>query len=207
MNIPYILFGKSILKAVKANEMRPSAFAGMEFAFLDHEGHEYYTWPDIGSMPPVRMKEIQAQMKMVDSGTSAAILEEVSSVIIEKCNEAIQATGKKKDELLAMIASLSRELVFRRTKIIPEDAYYALAAVCCARKDEDPSGLDRVIHQKKIDTFMGAARAGDPFFQASVCLTQLMGAAISTPAGFQELRRLWTLSRMRHESIIQAARQ
>lgn len=206
MNIPYLLFGKSILKAVKANEMRPPAFAGMTFAFLDHEGHEYYTWPDLGAMPTIRLKEVQAQMGMVDSGTGDAILKEVSSVIIEKCNEAIKAQGGAKDEIVATIASLARELIIRRTSIIPEEAYFALAAVCCARKDEDPRGLDRVIHGQKIKTFMAAGRAGDPFFQASPCLVQLLGTALSTLDAFLELRRLWSLQSQRDEAILRAAR-
>ena len=205
MNIIYHLFGKSILKAVKANELRPPAFSGMEFAFLDHDGNEYYAWPDVGSMPPVRLKEVQAQMTMVDSGTSNSILKEVSSVIIEKCNAAVKATGTAKDEHIATIAALVRELVFRRTRLIPEDAYYALASVCCARKDEDPRGLDRVMHQKKIETFMAAGRAGDPFFQVSACLIQLIGAALSTLEGYQELRKNWTFQRERDEVILKAA--
>lgn len=205
MNIPYLLFGKSILKAVKANEMRPHAFAGMTFAFLDHEGNEYYTWPDVGALPAVRLKEVQAQMKMVDSGTSEAMLKEVSSVIIEKCSEGIQAQGKAKDEILATIAALSRELIFRNENIIPEDAYVALAAVCCARKDEDPRGLDRVIHGQKIKTFMAAGRAGDPFFHASPCLGQLIGASLCTLSAYQELLKRWTSQRGRTEAILKAA--
>lgn len=206
MNIVHHLFGKQILKAVKANEVRPPAFTGMTFAFLDHDGNEYYTWPDIGSMPPVRFKEIQAQMVMVDSGTSNSILKEVSSVIIDKCNEGIKARGDAKDEILATIAALTRELVFRKTNIIPEDAYYALAAVCCARADEDPRGLDRVIHEKKIEAFMAAGRAGNPFFQNSACLRQLIAASMCTLSAYQELRKIWTSQRERNAAILKAAR-
>lgn len=206
MNILHHLFGKQILKAVKANEVRPPAFTGMEFAFIDHEGNEYYTWPNVGLIPPVRLKEIQAQMGIVDSGTSEAILKEVSSVILEKCSEAIQAKGQAKDDTIATIASLTRELLYRRTNIIPEDAYYALAAVCCARQDEDPRGLDRVMHSKKIETFMAAGRAGDPFFQASHCLGQLIGVSLCTLSAFQELRRLWTSQNSRDEALLKAAR-
>ena len=206
MNILYLLFGKSILKAVKANEMRPPAFAGMSFAFLDHQGNEYYTWPDVGSIPPVRFKEIQAQMVMVDSGTGTTLLNEVSSVIIEKCSEAIQATGPAKDERIATIAALCRELVLRRNNIIPEEALYALAAVCCARRDEDPRGLDRVIHSEKIEAFTAAGRAGDAFFLDCPCLKQLIGASICTLSGYLELRRDWMMQKARTAALIEASR-
>ncbi len=202
--ILYRLFGDRVKREIAANAFRPRDFSGMDFAFLDMEGREYYSWPDVGAMPPVRVKEIEGLMVMVHAGRGDAGLKDVSNAIISKANEAVTLRGKAHDDAVASIAVLAKELLFRRESIIPEEAYYALAAVCCARKDEDPAALDRTIHAQKIDTFRAAGRGGFPFFLPSASFRALLGASLCTDSAFNALLMSWIETAARRRAVLKA---
>ena len=205
MNIPYLLFGKSIKRKLEAGYFRPKDFTGMEYAFVDNEGHEYYSWPSVENMPTMRLKEIEALMTMVDSGRADTLMKEVANALIEQANLVVTSTAPKaKNAAAASIATLAKELIFRKDNIIPEEAYYALASVCCARRDEDPAAMDRVIHEQKIKTFRRAGRAGRPFFQASGAFKGLLGPSLSSEDAFLALRISWTAMRERHKMVLAA---
>lgn len=204
MNIPYLLFGKSIRKAIYANEARPKGFDGMTFAFLDPEGREYYSWPDVASMPPIRVKELEALMLMVDAGQPRSGILELSDAIVKRANDVVKHSGKAKDEAASAIAVLAREMTIRHTEIIPEEAYYALAATCCARADEDPHKLDRTIHQAKIETFRSGGRAGQSFFTVCPPFKALVGTLLCTESALLELRIAWTRQSSRLKAVLNA---
>jgi len=203
--IIYRLWGKEIKARLAVDAFRPKDFTGLTFAFTDTEGCEYYTWPDVSVMPLVRVKEVEAQMMIADAGRGDSILKEVTERIIEKANAAIAAKGgKERNDALASIAVLAREILFRKEKVIPEEAYYALAAVCSVRKDEDPGTLDRVVHAQKIEEFRKAGRAGHPFFQASASFKQLLGLSLTTEAAFSALVSNWIAEAARIRMVMQA---
>lgn len=204
MNIPYLIFGKSIRKAIYAGEHRPKGFEGMTFAFLDPEGREYYTWPDVASMPAIRVKELETLMLMVDAGQPRSGMIEICDAIVKRANDVIKGKGKTKDDAAAAIAVLAKEMTFRHKEIIPEEAYYPLAATCCCRKDENPRTIERPIHQQKIETFRSAGRAGHAFFTMSAPFGMLLGASLCTESALLELQINWTRQRIRLQAVLNA---
>ena len=204
MNLPYILFGKSIRKAIYAGEHRPSGFDGMTFAFLDPDGNEYYTWPDVASMPAIRVKELEALMLMVDAGQPRSGILQLSDAIVKRANDVVQGKGKVKEEAASAIAVLARELTFRHREIVPEEAYYALAATCCARKDENPHTIDRPSHQRKMEAFRAGGQAGHAFFLACPPFRLLLGTSLATESALLELRSGWTQQNNRLQAVLSA---
>lgn len=205
MNIPYLLFGRSIKRALAADAFRPKDFTGLTFAFTDEEGREYYTWPDVSAMPLVRVKEVENQMMIADAGRSDTVRKEIGEAVAEQVAKGMQSkTLKAALEHFAAIGVLNKEAMFRKEAVIPEEAYYALAAVCAVRKDEDPAKLDRVIHGQKIETFRKAGRAGRPFFQASASFRQCLGLSLTTEAAFAALVSNWIAEAARIRAVINA---
>lgn len=204
MNLPYLIFGKSIRRAIFASDFKPTGFDGMTFAFLDPDGNEYYTWPDVASMPAIRVKELEALMIMVDAGQPRSGILQLSDAIVKQANDMVSGKAKKKEEAATAIAVLARELTLRHREIIPEEAYYALVATCTARKDENPRMLDRPIHQKKIEAFRAGGQAGHAFFLTCPPFRELLGTLLSTESALLELRSAWTSQSNRLKAVLQS---
>jgi hypothetical protein len=170
------------------------------FAFHDPQGRAYYAWPDIAEMPQRRVQEIEAIMIWIGAGQAKQNLEEIGSAIMKHCEQAAEAKQKERGTHMAAIAALTKELLMRG-EIIPEPLYYALAAACCVREDEDPAGFDKTIHLAKVEAFTTAGRAGVPFFTASPAFKTLLGVSLCTAEGLRQLQMEW-LQREAHRRAV-----
>lgn len=198
--LAYKLYGQRIAKAIKDNEVRPDGFSGTSYAFTDHKGKLYYAWPKAEMMPAARIMRIEACMVQIDHGTSSNTAQRFSDAMIARCNDIAQASSLKvcKDKAVEL-ATLCKELTFRRKNLIPEETYFDLAALCAIREDEDPYKVDPQIHVQKIATFREASAGGDPFFMASPAFRGLLGPSLTTVEGLHALLSNWTLRRIREE--------
>ncbi len=185
-------------------DQRPAGWDNMSYAFQDQKGHHYWTWEDPAHMPPVRFKEIEALMVLLDAGQSKPSMDKITDAIIQQANAVIQSSGKKKDDAATNIVVLAREMNYRSKEIIPEEVYFGLASVCVARKDENPKALDRPMHMEKMATFREAASAGDSFFTASPPFRSLLNTAVTTESALMELRIGWTRRSARLNAVLTA---
>lgn len=185
-------------------DKRPAGFDGMSFAFHDQKGREYWTWEDPAHMPPVRFKEIEAIMLLIDAGQSKTGIDQLSEAIIQQANVVVQSTGKKKDDAAVNIAVLAKEMRVRHKEIIPEECYFGLASVCVARADENPKALDRPMHMEKMATFREAASAGASFFTNCPLFANLLNTQVTTEEGLTRLRIGWTQQSARLRAVLTA---
>ena len=172
------------------------------FAFHDHKGRAYYAFPHVGVMPPSRMGPLQDIMIQIDSGMMHKDAEAIGSYIGKFIDEAAAAKEPKaRTEALSKARFGLNELVTRPRKIIMEEAYYSLAAICAVRQDEDPEKFDEAIHMEKVETFRSAGRAGLRFFTDTPISATLLGAPLTTREGFLHLQQSWAMARARREAI------
>jgi len=192
-------------KELAQGAFRPKGFEGMEFAFLDHEGREYYSWPKAENMPAIRIKVWEHALAIIDAGMGKESTAKFSELLQATAHEIVQAKSLKAAQDKAVkVAVIAKELTFRRTQIIPEDAWYLMAAVCCARQDEEAYGFDPVIHEQKMATFKSAARSGDPFFTASPAFQAALGPSLTTVEGSLALLRSWIQIQQREQVVMEA---
>lgn len=202
--VAYRLLGKGIKAQLAKDAMRPRGFDGLTFAYTGTDGFAYYAWQDTGQMPPVRFQEVENLMLIADRGLSdknlTELLDAQEGVLM---NEVLKAKGDKAlSRAVAKAVKLGGEIKARKSEIIPEEVYYNLAAVCVAREDENPGALDRAIHQQKVDMLRQAGRAGADFFTRSPVLSTLLGASLTTEAGFVELLTRWASQERRMSALL-----
>lgn len=205
MSLIYRLFGNHIKRKLAEGAYRPKDFTGLSFAFTDTQGHAYYTWANVGDMPPSRIKQVEALMRQAEEGMSRKDIEsigkEIKRVVME---QALPAKGAAAiSEANARIVVLADELT-KRTGIIPEDVFYDLAATCAVREDEEPASIDRIIHVDKFTTFQSAGRAGLAFFTPLPTFNALLSASVTTEEGFVRLLTSWTKTRGRTGKVMEA---
>lgn len=206
MSLIYRLFGAHIKRKLAENSLRPSGFDGLSFAFTGTDAKAYYTWANVGDMPPSRIKQVEALMRQAEDGMSRkdidAIGREIKRVVME---QALPAKGAAAvSEANARIVVLADELSRRSAGIIPEDVFYDLAATCAVREDEDPRTIDRAIHLQKFTMIQAAGRAGHDFFTSLPTFSALVSASCTTVEGFARLLTTWTTNRDRMSKVFQA---
>jgi hypothetical protein len=171
--------------------------------FNDLQGNEYYGWEGFEQMPPARANEIDDVLLQIDAGISRKMLEELSTAIMDTSTEATQAKDKKVlGRLLAKISLLAQELKARPKNIIPEECYYALAAICAVRKDEDPYTFDPTIQAEKMEAFRLAGRAGHDFFTATPAFRAYLSVARISEGALPSLLLSWTAQRQRIHQVL-----
>lgn len=205
MSLIYRLFGAHINRKLAENSLRPKGFDGLSFAFTGTDGKAYYSWANVGDMPPSRIKQVEALMRQAEEGMSRKDIEsigkEIKRVVME---QALPAKGAAAiSEANARIVVLADELT-KRTGIIPEDVFYDLAATCAVREDEDPRTIDRSIHLQKFTMIQAAGRAGHDFFTALPTFSALVSASVTTEEGFVRLLTNWSKTRGRIGKVMQA---
>lgn len=200
--IAYRIWGPQIARAIASNAVRPDKFQGLSYAFTDHDGKLYYSWPKAENMSAARILRVEACMVSIDHGSSSLTAQKFSETMVEKCNDIAQATNMKiaRDRATELVV-LCKELTFRRKRLIPEETYFDLAAVCCIREDEDPDRIDPVIHLQKIEAFRNGMKAGDPFFTASPAFQAALGPSLTTVEGCRDLYNNWIRQRIREEAM------
>ena len=173
------------------------------FAFHDQNGVEYYAFEHVGKMPPNRLAQVQDIMLQIDAGIMHKDAEALGEYIGGFIDEAAEAKdAKARTKALSKARFALNELVTRPRRIIHEEAYYALAAVSCVRKDEDPEVFDEAIHFEKVQAFRSAGRAGLRFFTSTPILATLLGASLTTKEGFAQLLTAWVQQEARKSAVL-----
>jgi hypothetical protein len=176
------------------------------FAFRDQNGTEYYAFEHVGKLPPNRLAQVQDIMLQIDAGIMHKDAEALGDFIGGFIDEAAEAKDPKaRTKALSKARFALNELVTRPRKIIHEEAYYALAALSCVRKDEDPEVFDEAIHFEKVEAFRSAGRAGLRFFTDTPILVTLLGALLSTKAGFTQSLSAWVQMEARRNAVLKVA--
>lgn len=200
IDIPYILFGKRIKRRLANLDYRPNGFDGMHMAFNGPDGYTYYSWPDVGSIPACRIKEIERCLQWLDARTTKKSLEDFEKDLNASL---IKIVSEKKEDarhkMSAHLSALYGELLMRGREIIPEELYYDIAAICCVRETEDPGVYDLPIHESKIKMLRDAGRAGASFFLNMPPLRQLLNAWLTSEEGLNALLMIWMMDRERKE--------
>lgn len=205
MSLLFRLFGARIARELAENKFRPKGFDGMDFAYTDLSGHQYYTWPDIAQMPPMRVSRIEDLMVIASGGTSRERMEEFAAKGEELNTKALRAKNdNERAKFLVMNQALWNELAKRATEVIPEETYYQLAAVCVCRDDENPSTVDASIQSQKVEELRKAASAGSAFFLTTPVFSKLLGASLTTESAWTQLQANWILQRLRMKGLFQA---
>lgn len=173
------------------------------FAFHDQNGVEYFAFEHVGKMPPNRLAQVQDIMLQIDAGIMHKDAEALGDYIGGFIDEAAEAKdAKARTKALSKARFALNELVTRPRRIIHEEAYYALAAVSCVRKDEDPEVFDEAIHFEKVQAFRSAGRAGLRFFTSTPILATLLGASLTTKEGFAQLLTAWVQQEARRSAVL-----
>jgi hypothetical protein len=172
------------------------------FAFHDQNGVEYFAFEHVGKLPPNRLAQVQDIMLQIDAGIMHKDAEALGEFIGGFIDEAAETKDPKaRNKALSKARFALNELVTRPRRIIHEEAYYALAAISCVRKDEDPEVFDEAIHFEKVEAFRSAGRAGLRFFTSTPILQTLLGASLSTKAGFAQLLTAWVQQEARKSAV------
>lgn len=162
------------------------------FAFTDHNGKHYYGWDDFAMMPPARANEVDDVLLQVDAGLSHTQLTTLSTAITSALTDAIEAKDPKvRNRHIAKANAIAMELQARPKQILPRECYYALAAICAVRQDEDPAKFDATIQAEKMQTFREAAEAGHAFFTQQAAFAKLLGVTHSSVDAFARLSIGW----------------
>lgn len=171
--------------------------------FTDHLGTHYYGWSDFANLPPARANEVDDIMLQIDAGLSHATLGQLSGAISDAISKAMELReAKAKTNALAKANALALELKARPSRIMPRECYYALAAVCCVRADEDPYAFDPSIQAEKMQTFREAAEAGHSFFTQSEAFAKLLGVTHCSSEGFSRLSIAWSAQEARTAAML-----
>mgnify|MGYP001021999903 CR=1 FL=1 len=127
MRLLFWLFGKAIRRHIAQD--RPRGMAGLERAFSGLDGKDYFGWPDVGQMPPVRQKHIERCLAIANAGISEKTLEELCDLADAANMDAMKAeSAKDRAKAHSRIAFVLGEIRNRPKNVIPEDVYYDLAA-------------------------------------------------------------------------------
>lgn len=200
-----LLFPKTYRRRLESNAYRPKNFGGLSFAFKGTDGKAYYSWAQVGDMPPYRIKNVMALMRQADEAMSTKDIATIAAAIKATVMEgALPAkSDKDKSEALTRIIVLADELTYRADGIIPEDVFFDLAATCAVREDEDPRTIDRTIHLEKYTMIQQAGRAGADFFTGWPMFSDLVSASVTTQEGYARWLTNWMLRKKRLEAVLQ----
>ena len=143
-------------------------------------------------MPPARANEVDDVLLQIDAGLSHAQLSQLSTAITSALTDAIEAKDPKvRTRHIAKANAIAMELQARPRQILPRECYYALAAICAVREDEDPEVFDVAIQAEKMQTFREAAEAGHRFFTQQEAFVKLLGVTHSSVDAFAQLSIGW----------------
>lgn len=196
--------GSELHKFIEGTYLRPAGFDGMLSAF-SAGGKRFYSWLDLGEMPPVRQKQIERCLKMADAGIGEKTLNELCDMGELANTEAMTAGSKEaKSKAFSRVAYIFREIRNRPIEVIPEEVYMDLAAIFSVREDEDPRSFDPTIQGEKIETLTKALREGHHFFGKLPALKTLLGSLLTTEAACIELLSAWAATRARMAALRQA---
>ena len=174
------------------------------FAFTDHKGKHYYGWDDFAKLPPARANEVDDVLLQIDAGLSHTQITDLSTAITSALSEAIEAKEPKvRNRHIAKANAIAMELQIRPRQIVPRECYYALAAICAVRQDEEPDKFDATIQAEKMQTFREAAEAGHAFFTHQGAFSKLLGVTHSSVTAFARLSLGWMVTEARLQAIRQ----
>lgn len=172
------------------------------FAFTDPYGLHYYGWEDFAQMPPARANEVDDVLLQIDAGLSHVQLAALSMAITGALSDAVEARDPKvRNRHIAKANAIAMELQVRPKQIMPRECYYALAAICAVRQDEDPNKFDPTIQAEKMQTFRLAAEAGHRFFTHQAAYEKLCGVTHSSVDAFARLSIGWMSTEARLEAV------
>jgi hypothetical protein len=198
----FLLFGPAIHRYIAKGYIRPKGFDGMSVAFSGLDGRSYWTWQDLGEMPPVRQKHIERCLKFADAGIGEKALNELCDLAEAANMDAMKATkADLKSKAHSKVAYLIGEIRNRPRNVIPEEVYMDMAAVFAVREDEDPRKFDPAIHGQKIEMLTKAMKDGHDFFGVLPALKTLLGSLLTTEAACIELLSEWAAQRARMAAI------
>lgn len=176
------------------------------YCFHDQHGRAYYAWQRVADLPALRIAEVEGIMLQIDAGLDRKELKQIGDAIAAEIDAAAEAKdAKQRRDHLTRGRFLINELLTRPSRIVPEGAFYALAATCCVRADEDPITIDRFTHQEKIETFRRAAQAKHAFFLRSPTFAALLGSSLSTEGALLDLLVEWARRKTRTEAVTKIA--
>lgn len=189
-----------LAKILHISPRRPSGHP--PFAFTDQHGRHYYGWADFAHMPPARANEVDDVLLQIDAGLSHAQLATLSTAIVSAITDGIEARDPKvRNRHLARASAMAMELQARPKQIVPRECYYALAAICAVRQDEEPGTFDAVLQAEKMQTFREAAEAGLSFFTQQEAFAKLLAVTHSSVEGFVQLSTGWLVTEARLAAI------
>jgi len=166
-----------IWKLFRKKKERPAGWPPFVF---DHKGRRYYGWNDYADLPPERASEVDDIVLQIDAGLSRAQLSTLADFICAEILASMEARDNKaKAKHLARANLIAQELKVRPKQIIPRECYYALAAVCIIRDDEDPLKFDPVVQAEKMQTFRQLAEAGHTPFTTAGAFNKLCTGIVS----------------------------
>ncbi len=204
MNIPYLLFGKSIKRKLAEGQLRPKGFEGMKPCWIGTDAMQYYAWAEVGDMPPVRQKEIEALLKWMDAGCTEKTIAEITTAAEDMMmNKVLRAKNdQERAKFIAGAVKLMEELRIRSKEVIPEELYYAMVAVCVAREDEDPTKFDRTNYRRTQNMLSQAGKDGQVFFLETPTFKKLLGESLTTASALPELQSSWRVQSARTKAVL-----
>lgn len=187
------LFGERIKRKLSEGYFKPQTLADLTFAYTGPDGSAYYTWQDVSEMPAVRIKRIEGMLLWADAGLNAARLTEIAGMTEQAIMDGLKARNdEQRSKALARATKINGELMTRSSQVIPEEIYYELAALTICRTDEDPTGIDPDIHEKKKTMLRDAGKAGASFFASMPAFRNVLRASLTTVEGLGELLVRWS---------------
>lgn len=154
------LFEKYKAEFAKWNENRkPVSLKSLELAFTDLNGVNYYRFPEALQLPLERWSKAKDYMQWMAAGLTSSELKKLIDYMDKALGEFIK-TGKE----IARIGFALTEMREREMIIIHSELIYNFLAVHWIREDEEPTVIDSVIHQQKVEQFKIEVANKDTYF-------------------------------------------
>lgn len=162
--ILYKLFKRQFLKYYFLEQSNKSGFEKMKKVFVDSNGKSYFAPENDFDTPLERTKEIERSVRKLAAGLS----DDDNTKIIAAMKKAL---GEGRKPNIPMIGHLLIEMERRKEMVLHPDVMFDLVAYKYIREDEDPSVVNKIIHEEKILQFKKDGKDGlyDFFYSAGLC--------------------------------------
>jgi hypothetical protein len=149
----YKLTKPFFLKYYFLDQSKRSGFEKMVKAFVDSNTKIHYVATNDFDTPLERVRGIERCVREISAG--------LSNDEAKKIREAMKkAIGEGKKPNIPMIGHLIIEWERREEMLLHPDAMFELLAYKYIREDEDPSVVDKTIHEQKIKQFRKDSKDG-----------------------------------------------
>lgn len=163
---------------------------------FEKDGHKYYRFPKETNLPMERFSQSLALLEMLSCGLSGKEMERILSAM-----ETAIAAGLSNPKNAGIVSTYVHIIRERQDNIIHRDLLLNIAATWIVRDDENPSIINKDIHDAKLATFEAMCGEASHDFFTLADIDPLMPLLTMSP---QEFQQLWEYNTVQIQSLNKA---